>query len=106
VLDLAPDGFQQFHDALYAEQPAEGGAGLTNDRLLDLAVAAGAPRDAANAAIVGLTYKGWTAKVTEAASKAGVTSTPTVIVNGTTLADHSPGALAAAVLQALTKGQG
>ena len=43
VLDLAPDGFRQFHDALFAEQPAEGGPGLTDARLLELAVAAGAP---------------------------------------------------------------
>ena len=100
VLDLAPAGFKQFHDALYAEQPAEGGPGLTDARLVELAVAAGAPQEQAKAAIDGLRYRAWTAKVTEDASKAGVNSTPTVVVNGTTLTDHSPAAVAAAVKSA------
>jgi protein-disulfide isomerase len=101
VLNLAPDGFQRFHDALYAEQPAEGGPGLSDERLLQLAVAAGAPEARAKADIDGLTFKAWTAKVTEDASKAGVNATPTVIVNGKPLADHSPQAVAAAVTEAL-----
>jgi protein-disulfide isomerase len=107
VLDLAPDGYAGFHDALYAEQPAEGGPGLTDERLLELAVAAGAPRDRAKAAIDGLAYREWTAKVTEDASKAGVNGTPTVIVDGTPVPDFSPAGVAAAVEAALaSKGQG
>jgi protein-disulfide isomerase len=101
VLDLAPAGYQKFHDALYAEQPAEGGPGLSDERLLQLAVAAGAPEARAKADIDGLRFKAWTAKVTEDASKAGVNQTPTVIVNGRPLADHSPQSLAAAVTAAL-----
>jgi protein-disulfide isomerase len=101
VLDLAPAGFAKFHAALYAEQPAEGGAGLSDARLVELAVAAGAPEARAKAAIDGLTYRAWTAKVTEAASKAGVNSTPTVLVDGKAVTDHSPTAIAAAVQAAL-----
>jgi protein-disulfide isomerase len=101
VLNLAPAGFQKFHDALYAEQPAEGGPGLSDERLLQLAVAAGAPEAQAKADIDGLTFKAWTAKVTEDASKAGVNQTPTLIVNGKPLTDHSPQAVAAAVTAAL-----
>ena len=101
VLDLAPAGFRTFHDALYAEQPAEGGPGLTDERLLRLAVAAGAPEAPAKADIDGLRFKAWTAKVTDDASKAGVSRTPTVIVDGKPLADHSPAAVAAAVTAAL-----
>jgi protein-disulfide isomerase len=100
VLDLAPDGYRQFHDALYAEQPAEGGPGLGDARLLELAVAAGAPREAAKAAIDDLRYRSWVARVTEDASKAGVNSTPTVLVNGTPVEDRSPAGLAAAVAAA------
>jgi protein-disulfide isomerase len=103
VLDLAPAGFPTFHEALFAEQPAEGGPGLTDARLLDLAVAAGAPREQAKAAIDGRRYGAWVAKVTEDASKAGVNSTPTVLVDGTPLADRSPAALSAAVTAALAK---
>ena len=101
VLDLAPAGYQRFHDALYAEQPAEGGPGLSNERLLRLAVAAGAPEAQAKADIDGLRFKAWTAKVTEDASKAGVNQTPTVLVDGKPPADHSPAAVAAAVTAAL-----
>jgi protein-disulfide isomerase len=101
VLDLAPAGFARFHDALYAEQPQEGGAGLTDERLVRLAVAAGAPEAQARADIDGLAFKAWTAKVTDDASKAGVNQTPTVSVDGTTVADHSPQAIAAAVTAAL-----
>jgi protein-disulfide isomerase len=101
VLDLAPAGYQKFHDALYAEQPAEGGPGLSDERLLQLAVAAGAPEAEAKAAIDGLRFKAWTAKVTEDASKAGVNQTPTVVVDGKALTDHSPQSLAAAVTAAL-----
>jgi protein-disulfide isomerase len=100
VLDLAPAGYARFHEALYAEQPAEGGPGLSDDRLVQLAVAAGAPEAQARADIEGLRFESWTAKVTDAASKAGVNQTPTVIVDGKALADYSPQAVAAAVTAA------
>ena len=42
VVDTAPGSFQAFHDLLYANQPEEGSAGLTDAQLLDYAVQAGA----------------------------------------------------------------
>jgi protein-disulfide isomerase len=100
VLDLAPNGFTSFHDALFAEQPAEGGPGLSDDRLVDLAVAAGAPRDQVRKLITDRAFEGWTKQVTEAASKAGINGTPTVLVNGTKVENWSAANLKQAVEQA------
>lgn len=85
VLDLAPDGFAAFHESLFAEQPAEGGPGLPDSKLIDLAVAAGAPRAEVTKAIKDRSFRGWVASFTESANKAGVSQTPTIQVNGRTL---------------------
>jgi protein-disulfide isomerase len=42
-------------------------------------------------------YKPWVASVTDAASKAGVTGTPTVAVNNQVIANPTPDAIVAAV---------
>ena len=78
VVDAAgPDAFQTFHDLLFANQPAEGGAGLTDDQL----VAVRRPGRRHRAArcehdIRDLTYGDWVKKATDQASKDGVTGTP------------------------------
>jgi protein-disulfide isomerase len=101
VVDAAgPDAFQKFHDLLFANQPAEGGAGLTDDQLVAYATQAGASGNAVGQAIRDLTYGDWVKQVTDQASKDGVTGTPTVLVNGTELTDLSPGGLTAAVTAA------
>jgi protein-disulfide isomerase len=46
------------------------------------------------------TYKPWTEHVTDEASKAGVTSTPTIKVNGRDVEDRSPEGITAAVAAA------
>jgi protein-disulfide isomerase len=81
VVNADPTAFQAFHDLLYAHQPAEGSAGLTDAQLVDLAVQAGAPRDAVAQALSTQQYKGWTVQRTEVFSQK-YTSTPTVLVNG------------------------
>lgn len=91
------EAFQAMHDALYAQQPAENGPGLTDDQLVALAADAGATGEDAEAAIRDLRFEGWTQRVTEQASQAGVTSTPTVLVDGEPLTDRSPAGLTAAV---------
>lgn len=75
--------YLKFHDLLYANQPAEGSAGLPDETLVKLAEQAGAP-DAADC-IENLKYEGWTLGATRAAADANVTSTPTVLLNGETL---------------------
>ena len=95
VRDSAPDAFDKFHTALFANQPPENSAGLPDSKLVELAKGAGAP-DVASC-ITGQTFKDWTVKVTDAASKDGVNGTPTVRVNGTDLVNPSAEQLTAAV---------
>jgi len=98
VADAAgTEAFLAFHDALFAEQPAEGGPGLTDERLGELAGEAGASGADVKEAITGLAYEDWTREVTDAASRAGVTGTPTVLVDGAALQDRTPAGLRAAV---------
>lgn len=102
LVNAKPSAFASFHTELFNSQPAEGSAGLTDKTLIALAVQAGAPEAAITTAVNNQTYKAWTVKVTEAASKDGVAGTPTVRVNGKQLTDNSTAALKAAVEAAAT----
>jgi protein-disulfide isomerase len=95
-----PDAFQAFHDLLYAHQPAEGGSGLTDDQLVQYATQAGATGTTVEKDIRDLTYGDWVRQSTDQASKDGVTSTPTVLVDGKRPADLSANGLNAAVTAA------
>jgi protein-disulfide isomerase len=98
VLDSAgTDAFRKFHDLLFANQPVEGSAGLTDDQLVDYATQAGATGEGVASAIRDRAFEDWTTQVTDAASQAGVTGTPTVLVDGEKVDDLSPDGLAAAV---------
>jgi protein-disulfide isomerase len=89
VVNTDPTAFQAFHDLLYTNQPPEGSAGLTDAQLTDLAVQAGAPRNAVAQALSSQQYKGWTVQRTDTFS-AKYTSTPTVLVNGKEVASNDP----------------
>lgn len=73
--------FPKFLPLLFANQPPEGGAGLPTDRLVALGQQAGAGPGFADCVTSG-TYARWTAALTDDASRAGVTATPTIRVNG------------------------
>jgi protein-disulfide isomerase len=77
--------FKAYHDVLYANQPAENSGGFTNDRLIELGKRAGLTSTAFADAVRSGKYDGFVAKVGDTASKRGVTSTPTVLLNGTQL---------------------
>ena len=102
-----PRLFTAFHDLLYANQPAEGSAGLTDTQLADLAAQAGASRDAVASALSSQRFKGWTVQRTEAFTKR-FTGTPTVLVDGKEVKGDgsetiiSPATLKAAVAAAAT----
>jgi protein-disulfide isomerase len=85
LVNSTPTAFAKYHQLLFANQPKEGGPGLTDKQLVDLAVQAGAPRASMTAAVNAGTYRAWTVRVTDAANKAKVNSTPTVKINGTTV---------------------
>ena len=95
-----PTAFQTFHDLLFTNQPAEGGSGLTDDRLVQYANQAGGTGTTVAQAIRNLTYGDWVKTSTDQASKSGVTGTPTVLVAGKTLTDTSAVGLSAAVASA------
>lgn len=100
VVDKTPSAFPAFHKLLFANQPAEGSAGLDDAKLVELAGQAGGDTAAVQTALSQGKFKGWTAKVTDAFFTAKYTGTPTILVNGTQLKDWSPTALAAAVQKA------
>jgi protein-disulfide isomerase len=91
---------KKFHDLLYDEQPSESGPFPKSSELADLAVEAGADESAVRSAIEGNEGSAWVTKATQAASDAGVQSTPTVLLNdevfqsGTTIDDLADGLIA------------
>jgi protein-disulfide isomerase len=87
--------FPRFAQLLYANQPPEGGAGLPDEQLVALGTQAGAGTDFGTC-VQEDRYADWARSVTDAASQAGVTATPTVLVNGQEV-DRTADALRAAV---------
>ncbi|MFR9805469.1 DsbA family protein [Pseudonocardia sp. RS010] len=87
--------FPQYAKTLFANQPPENSAGLPDEQLVALGQQVGAGEDFARC-VQGDTYEGWTASVTEAASRAGVNATPTVQVDGAEI-ERTTDALVAAV---------
>jgi len=73
--------FREYAKALFAQQPAEGSAGLSDDQLIEIGRSVGLG-DAFAQAVRDGKYKPWTAHVTDEASGDGVTGTPTVRVGG------------------------
>ena len=102
--DSGPQAAKKFHDLLFANQPEEGSAGISDARLLQYAVQAGADRGKVSAAIRDRTYEQWVNNGTDMASKDGVTSTPTVQVNGKTVKFKTIDELVAKVKAAVAAG--
>jgi protein-disulfide isomerase len=101
VADTAgTDAYETFHDLLFANQPDEGGSGLTDDQLIAYANQAGATDASVAVDIRNLVFGEWVKGAEDQASKDGVTATPTVFVDGTPLTDLTPGGLTAAVTAA------
>jgi protein-disulfide isomerase len=89
VNSAGTDAFQKFHDLLYANQPPESGTGLSDNQLISFAAQAGASGSTVQQQIKNLAFGDWVKKVTDQASKDGVTGTPTVKVNGQQVQDWS-----------------
>ncbi len=87
VSDSSVDDFVAYHNLLYAGtfQPTEGTAGPGDAQLTGLAQQAHVPKSATGSlsnCILNGKYEPLVAQLTEKASEAGVTGTPTVFVNG------------------------
>lgn len=94
----AQDGkFTEYHKVLFANQPAEGSAGLDNAKLIELGKSVGLTGATFADAVNNGTYKAWATKVTDTAASRGVNGTPTVMVGGKALESPTAAALSAAV---------
>jgi len=89
----------RFAHALFAHQPPEGGAGLSDAELAGLAPEAGLAEAEFAACLSGGQYLDWSSYVTDRATAAGVSGTPTVLVAGAVVAPE-PQAISAAVARA------
>lgn len=93
--------FARFHELLFANQPPEGGDGLSTERLIALGGQAGVTGGDFATCVREERYAGWIAKLTDAASRNGINATPTVLVNGEPLpGPTTPQALQQAVQRA------
>jgi protein-disulfide isomerase len=81
-----PGLFQAYLQLLFAHQPPENSAGLTDERLIELGHQAGAGPDFATC-VRDARYPSWTAHLTDAASAAGIHGTPTILVAGQRIAN-------------------
>jgi len=80
VLNVSPDKYQAYFKALFDKQPAEGGAGLTNDQLKSIAQDVGA-KDISSC-VDERTYRPFVKVATMEATAVGVNGTPTIFVDG------------------------
>ncbi|WP_278313763.1 DsbA family protein [Lolliginicoccus levis] len=97
---VAEHGSDQWLDwqlEMYAQQPAEGGAGLPNDEIADMAASAGADSPELQQCIADATYQGYALQATDDALAAGVQGTPTVMINGEPAENLTPEGLREAV---------
>ncbi|PPF34382.1 thioredoxin domain-containing protein [Rathayibacter sp. AY1A3] len=110
VAEAEPDKFLDVNTAFYAQQPAEGTSGLSDDQIVELVQGAGATSGEVAACIQGGDHEDWVADATARALDGplpntdlpAVTGTPTVLVNGEQYqgAVDDPAAFAAFVRQA------
>ena len=102
VVEDEAANFAQMHRLLYANQPAEGGPGLTDDQLIDLAVQAGAEETTVSTCITGRAHDNWVEATTNRTTdEQWFSGTPTVLVNGALVEDLSADGIQAAVDAAL-----
>jgi protein-disulfide isomerase len=79
VAEEAPEKYAEYVGILFANQPAEGGAGLSDDKLKSLASDIGAD---INSCVDDRTFRPYVKYSTELASNTGITGTPTVFIDG------------------------
>ncbi|WP_449276913.1 DsbA family protein [Leucobacter sp. GX24907] len=81
--------YASMHDLLLKHQPEQGGEGLSNVRLIELAKKAGA--DDIDGCVEDMTFEPWGEEALDAAAAADVSSTPTVRVEGATVVRSTDG---------------
>lgn len=89
-----------YNTALFAQQPEEGGAGLSNDKLVQIGGTVGLTDASFGSCVTGGKYLTWVPHVTDEASRRGLQGTPTVYVGGKKLDEPSAASLTAALAAA------
>lgn len=92
--------FTTLSDALYGNQPAEGGAGHSDEQLVTIGSGLGLNATFATC-VRDSTYATWPRFTTEQASSRGVTGTPTIYVHGKKVVPQNGQSMAAAVFTAI-----
>jgi protein-disulfide isomerase len=87
--------FLEYANALFVQQPPEGGAGLSDAELAAIGRTAGLPGTAFDTCLSEAPYLDWPSYVTARATAAGVSATPTVLVAGATVRPDSQAITAA-----------
>lgn len=92
VANYSPNNYFDFSEALFINQPAEGGPGLTDEELIALAESAGVAAGTIDSCVTDEEFKAWTKSATERALSGtfagnnfaiqNVTGTPTVLIDG------------------------
>ena len=92
--------FVRYHDLLYAAQPKEGSAGLSDEQLVQFGRQAGATSDSFAQCVTTGRYSDFVSRITGQSNREGVLSTPTLFVNGEVIQTPSLQAVRAAVNEA------
>ncbi|WP_194813834.1 thioredoxin domain-containing protein [Nocardia sp. XZ_19_385] len=103
VANTGTGNYQKWLTAMFEQQPHEGGAGLSDSKLIDIAESAGYTDSSVAQCITERTYDGYLRQKTEEVFATGVNSTPTVLINGTQVPNRQLGTengLAAAIAAA------
>ena len=94
------DSWMNWHTAMFAQQPAENGTGLTDDELVEIATSAGADSPATASCITDGSYTDWVTTQTQSVIGEGINGTPNVRVNGTDISNPTPENILAAAAAA------
>ena len=93
--------FKPYKDALFANQPPEGGPGLSRDELIELGRAAGIADPGFAECVASEVHLPWVEYVTQRAAERGVSGTPSVFVAGVPVPANGP-VIAAAVAEVVS----
>ncbi|MFF2557862.1 DsbA family protein [Nocardia sp. NPDC058058] len=88
VASADPSKFQAWLSAMYSAQPKEGGNGMTDDQLIQIAASVGYTDPAVAQGIKDQKYAAFVKDETKGVFDTGIKSTPSVYVNGKQISDQ------------------